>query len=65
MKTNTYFFLNRVPLISFQNEKSFRQKLKRKSKQNLMFNNFLSENRAVYEIMWKNMLKPYKPQMTM
>jgi hypothetical protein len=29
-----------------------------------MFNNFLSENRAVYEIMWKNMAEPDRPHMT-
>ena len=25
---------------------------------------FFSENRAVYEIMWKNMVEPGRPQMT-
>jgi hypothetical protein len=30
----------------------------------LVFQKFLSENRAVYEIMWKNMAKPDKSQMT-
>jgi len=29
-----------------------------------MFNNSFSENRAVYEIMWKIMAKPDRPQMT-
>ena len=29
-----------------------------------MFNNFFSENRAVYEIIPKNMVEPEKPQMT-
>jgi len=29
-----------------------------------MFNNFLSENQAVYEIMWKNTVQPDRPQMT-
>ena len=29
-----------------------------------MFNNFCSENRALYEIMWKNMVEPDRPQMT-
>jgi hypothetical protein len=24
---------------------------------------FFFENRAVYEIMWKNMVQPYRPQM--
>ena len=29
-----------------------------------MFNNFSSENRAVYEIVWKNMVEPNRPQNT-
>jgi hypothetical protein len=29
-----------------------------------MFNNFLSENRAVYEMMWKNMVDMARPQVT-
>ena len=29
-----------------------------------MFNNFFFENRAVYEIGWKNTVKPGRPQMT-
>jgi hypothetical protein len=29
-----------------------------------MFNNFISENRAVYAITWKNILDPGRPQMT-
>jgi hypothetical protein len=29
-----------------------------------MFNNFFSENLAVYEIMFKNMVEPERPQMT-
>ena len=29
-----------------------------------MFNNLFSENRAVYEIMEKNMAEPDKPQLT-
>ena len=28
-----------------------------------MFNNFFPENRAVYEIMWKNMVEPDRQQM--
>jgi len=30
-----------------------------------MFNNFLLENRAVCEMMGKNMVEPDRPQMTM
>ena len=29
-----------------------------------MFNNFFSENRAVYEIMWENMMEPEETYMT-
>jgi hypothetical protein len=29
-----------------------------------MFNNFIFENRAAYEIKSKNMVKPQRPQMT-
>ena len=29
-----------------------------------VFNKFFSENYAVYEIMWKNMVETYRPQMT-
>jgi len=29
-----------------------------------MFGNPFSENRAVYEIMWKNIVEPDRPQMT-
>ena len=29
-----------------------------------MANNFFSENRALYEIMWKNMVEPNGPQVT-
>jgi hypothetical protein len=28
-----------------------------------MYNNVFAENRAVYEIMWKNMVEPDRPQM--
>ena len=29
-----------------------------------MFNNIFLENRTVYEIMWKNIVEPGRPQMT-
>ena len=29
-----------------------------------MFNNIFFENRAVYEIMWKNIVQPGRPQIT-
>jgi hypothetical protein len=36
----------------------------RKIKTYFVFSNFFLGNRAVYEIMWKNMLSPDRPQMT-
>jgi hypothetical protein len=35
-----------------------------KIKTHFMFNNFSSENRAVYEIMWKSVVEPDRSQMT-
>ena len=32
------------------------------TKTHFMFNKFFSENRAVYEIMWKDMVEPDRPQ---
>jgi len=29
-----------------------------------MFNNYFSENHTVYEIMWKNIVGPDRPEMT-
>jgi hypothetical protein len=43
----------------------FRQKLQRKSKQTLFVQQLFFENHAVYEIIWKNMIGPDGPQMTM
>ena len=36
----------------------------RREKQNIhfVFNNFFLENHAVYEIMWKNIVQPDRPQ---
>jgi hypothetical protein len=42
----------------------FQTEVVEKIKTHLMFNNLFSDNRAVYEIMWKNMVQSHKPQMT-
>jgi hypothetical protein len=42
----------------------FQTKVVEKIKTRFMFNNFLPENRAVYEIMWNNTVQPDRPQMT-
>jgi hypothetical protein len=35
-----------------------------KIKTYFMFNNSFPENRSVYEVMWKHMVEPKRPQMT-
>ena len=49
---------------SSQNEKCLRQKLYRKSKHTFYVKQLFPKYRAVYEIMWKNMLEPERLQMT-
>jgi hypothetical protein len=41
----------------------FHTKVVEKIKTHFTFNNRFSENRAVYEIMWKNMVETERPQM--
>jgi len=64
MKSNIYFFvISRSVLLRMRNisDRNCR------GNQNTLFkfNNFCSENRAVYEIMWKNIGEQGRPQMTM
>jgi hypothetical protein len=33
-------------------------------KTHFVIHKILPQNRAVYEMMWKNMVQPYRPQMT-
>ena len=42
----------------------FRQKLYRKSNHTFCVKTFLYENLAVYEIMWKNIVWPDRPQIS-
>jgi len=42
----------------------FQTKFLEKIKTYFMFNNFFSENRAVYGIVWTNMVESDRPQMT-
>jgi len=43
--------------------KTFSEKMQRKSKHTFHVQKlFFSENRAVYEIMWKTIVKPGRPQ---
>ena len=63
MKTNIHFY--HISLSSSYNEKFFRQNCRENKKLHLVFNKvFFFENRSIYEIMWKNIVKPNRPQMT-
>ena len=42
----------------------FQTKVAEKVQTHFLWNNFFSENHSVYEIMWKNMVKPDRAQMT-
>jgi hypothetical protein len=58
-------YIYAISLNYFQNEKFFRQKVRENQNTHFIFNNLLvfSENRAVCEIMWKNVVEPDRPQM--
>jgi hypothetical protein len=59
------YIFHHISLNFSKNEKYFRQKLYRKSKHtHFKCNNCFFENRAVYDIMWKNILEPDRPQVT-
>jgi len=51
-------------LNSSWNEKRFRQNLQRKPKRTFHVRYLFLENRAFYEIMWKNMTEPDRTRMT-
>jgi hypothetical protein len=42
----------------------FQTKVVEKIKTHFLFSNFFPENLAVYEITWKNIVEPDRPQMT-
>jgi hypothetical protein len=42
----------------------FHTKFVEKIRTHFIYNNFLSVNRAVHELMWKNVVGPDRPQMT-
>jgi hypothetical protein len=53
-----------MSLSSTQNETCFRKKVVEKIQTHSVFSSFFSEDVAVYEIMWKNVVEPGRPQMT-
>jgi hypothetical protein len=58
----TYIYGN-ISLNYSQNEKCLWQNCRENQNTHFILNIF-SENRAVYEVMWENMLRPGGPQMT-
>ena len=62
MKT-TRHFLSYLAQLILESE-MFRANVVEKIKPHSLFNNFFSENRAVYEIMWKNIIERGRLQMT-
>jgi hypothetical protein len=63
----TYVHDDSISLISSKNEKCFRKKSCRENENgHLTFQNYPPppENHAVYERMWKNMVRSDSPQMT-
>jgi len=62
MKTYVHFWY----LAEFLEWENFQAKVAEKIKTHFTFNDFFPpENRAVYEIMLKNMVEPHRPQMTL
>jgi len=66
-KNNGYFtrrpiyIYDNISLKSSQNAKCFTQNFGHGQNTHFVFSNFFPENRAVYEIMWKNMVEPDRP----
>jgi len=52
MKNNTHF--DHISLISFYNEKCFNHTCRENQNTHFVISNFFPENRAVYELIWKN-----------
>jgi hypothetical protein len=60
MKTNVHFLI--VSLSILLKMKNVSDKICRENQTHFTFSDLLFENRAVYEIMWKNILEPDRPQ---
>jgi hypothetical protein len=60
------YISDHISLSSFRNEKYFKQSCRdnQKTYYTFIFNNFVFENHAVYELIWKNTVERDRPQMT-
>jgi hypothetical protein len=61
MKTNIHFYVTLSVLLRMINVSD---KVVEKIKTHLVFKYVFFENRAFYEIMWKNIAEPERPQTT-
>jgi hypothetical protein len=58
----TFMIISRWILLTMRNVSD--ESCRENQKAHFIFNKFVSENRAFYEIMWKNVVEPDGPQMT-
>jgi hypothetical protein len=64
-KNNGYFtFMTKTPLLLLRMRNISDKSCIENQDTHFMFNNFFSESRGVYEIMWKNTAVPDRPQVT-
>jgi hypothetical protein len=69
-KNNRYFtwgpmyVYGNISLYSSYNQKFFGQKFEDRIKTHILYSTDFSENRDFYEIMWKNKVQRYGPQIT-
>jgi len=56
------YIFDHISLNSSYNEKYFRQKFYKKSKHTLFVQYFVTYNRALFDIKWKNILEPVRPR---
>jgi hypothetical protein len=57
------YIYGNISLSSSLNEKCLRKSCSGNQNTQFVFSSFFAENRAVYEIMWKNMVERGRPQM--
>jgi hypothetical protein len=62
MKTYTFLIISRYFLLRMRNVSD--KICAENQNTHIMYNNVFFENRAVYEKMWKNIVDPSKPQIT-
>jgi hypothetical protein len=59
----TFLIISRLILLRIRNVSD--ESCRETQNTHFVFSNFFSKNRAVYEIMWENMIEPDRPQVTL